>query len=92
MALAHTEKLAALQFASIQNYTKTGLEFWKASLNVKDSDSFKEFTGQQQELAKELAEKVAQDAKEIMELGNGYTTQARKIIEDNVAEVNKTSA
>ncbi len=92
LALKNTEKLAKMQIASLESFTKVVLENWKAGLAVKDSESLQEFAGAQQTHAQEVAKKVAANAKEIMEIGNGYTTQARKIIEGNVAELTKKAA
>ena len=87
LALENTEKLVNMQIASMQSYTMLGLENWKSALEVTDVASLQEYAGKQREMAQVMTRKLAEDAKAVAELGNGYFAEARKIVQNGVSAV-----
>ncbi len=92
LAIKNTEKLVKMQIANLQSYSKLGIDSWKAALDVKDAESFQAYAEKQREVMQDAAKKVAEDVKAVAELGNVYTSEARKIWQDSVSEVSKKAA
>ncbi len=89
LAIKNTEKLVKMQVANLQSYSKLGMDSWKAALDVKDAESFQAYAEKQRQVMQDTAKKVAEDAKIVAELSNGYASEARKIFQDSVNEVSK---
>lgn len=92
LVLKNAEKLLDMQIASMKSYSKLGLDSWKAALDVSDVASFQDYAGRQREMTQVVMKQVAEDAKAVAEMGNGYFAEARKIVQDGVAAVNPKAA
>ncbi|MDH3694203.1 MAG: phasin family protein [Gammaproteobacteria bacterium] len=92
LAIKNTEKLVKMQIANMQSYSKLGMDSWKAALEVKDADSFQAYAEKQREVMQDTAKKLTEDAKEVAELGNVYSNEARKIFQDSVKEASTKAA
>ncbi|MBI2380753.1 MAG: phasin family protein [Gammaproteobacteria bacterium] len=80
---AHVEKLAKLQIATFNEYADLGLKQFKDAVAVKDLESFQGYaTAQFQGIAK-LNQKVLDDSKKFVDLGNSLKDELTKLAEEN---------
>lgn len=92
LALKNAEKFVEMQIASFKSYSQLGLDSWKAALDVSDVASLQDYAGKQREMTQVVMKKMAEDAKAVAELGNGYFAEARKIVQDGVSAVTPRAA
>lgn len=84
LGVANVEKLAALQIKSIEVYSNLAISQLKAALSVQDIEGLKTYLADQQEVVKTVSEKLASDAKSVVELGEKFTAEAQKVAEETL--------
>ena len=82
-----TEKLVKIQVSAVQGYAKLAIAHWRAALEVKDTNSMKDFISKHRDYVETVAEKAVKDASAVMELGNGYVADVQKGLKDNAEKV-----
>lgn len=92
LAVAQFEKLAALQMASLQEYTTIGLAQMKSVSAVQDIGGVQDYLAQQNEVLKNVGEKFAADARALMELSKEFGDEAQQIARDSMASVTRNAA
>jgi len=92
LALANAERLVEMQVQSIRDYADVALDNWKAALAVKDIDGAQKYFAKQNEVAQEVAKKLASDAKVVVELGQEYMTEVQKVVTNNFDKAVKKAA
>jgi phasin family protein len=84
LVIEASEKALALHVASVQKLAKIGFDNWNAVFNIKSADDVKVYAEKQQVVAKEVAEIVTVDVREIGELNQHFLEDSRKLAEDNI--------
>ena len=86
LALGNLEKLVELQLASIKSYTDLTLAQLQAAADAKDIEDVRALIARQQEIAQTVADKLAADTKNVMELGNNYVSQVQSIAKESAEQ------
>ena len=92
LAVAQFEKLAALQMASLQEYTSIGLAQMKSVSAVQDLGGVQDYLAQQNEVLKNVGEKFSADARALMELSKEFSDEAQQIARDSMESATRNAA
>lgn len=87
LAVAEVEKLAALQLATLQNYSVLGINQLKGAAAVNDLDSLKVYLSKQPELLKSVGEKMVADAQALTKIGVEFGVEAQKVMQGGLVAV-----
>lgn len=91
LAVTNIEKLVSFQMNAMQTYVDMGLEQLKAAAEVNSPQTFQSFWSKQVEMSNVLRQKVLDDTKALVDLGNGMKDEFTKLAEDNVKEVSQAA-
>ncbi len=89
LAVINLEKLVSFQMTALQSYVDLGLEQIKAAAEVNSPQTLQAFWSKQVEVANVLRQKMLDDTKALVDLGNGMKDEITKLAEDNVKEISK---
>lgn len=92
LIFSNTEKLVALQLASVQSYSELGFANLKELVEINDVDAFKDYMGKHMEFLKQVNERFVDDAKAVAELGNEFTAEVHKIGQESVKAASEKAA
>jgi phasin family protein len=92
LVVANTEKVAALQLATLQSYADLGISHLKAAADVQDAKGAQGFIAKNGELAKLVGEKVAADAKAFGQLGTQFNAEVQKLVQESLKVVTVKAA
>jgi phasin family protein len=84
LVVDNTEKLVALQLASLQSYFTLAFSQLKAALEVDDAEAFQKYIAKQNELVKSVGEQFAADAQKVVKLGSDLSAKALKLGQESV--------
>jgi phasin family protein len=87
LLVANTEKVAALQLATLQSYADLGISHLKAAADVQDPKGAQAFIAKNGDLAKLVGEKVAADAKAFGQLGTQFNAEVQKLVQESLKGV-----
>lgn len=73
-----------LQMASMQAYTKIGMENVKAGLKVRTVDDMASYAEMQKELAQKTSDMMMSDAKAMAAMGNKFMESSKTMMEGNM--------
>ncbi len=89
LAVAQLERLVSFQMSTFQSYVDFGLEQIKSAAEINSPQSMQAFWSKQGEAGSVLRQKMLDDAKALVDLGNGMKDEFTKLAEDNVKEASK---
>lgn len=92
LTLDYTEKLVAAQFDAAKAYSDAGLSQARAVLDVKDAEGLRAYAEGQQKTAKELTERLKDDAEKVVAMNQEFVQQSQKLAEDNLKAASKATA
>jgi phasin family protein len=92
LVIDNTEKLVALQLASVQNYFTLAFSQLKAALEVDDAEALQKYIVKQNELVKSVGERFANDAQKVVELGRDLSAKALKLGQKSAKAVTQKAA
>ncbi len=92
LTVAHIEKLAGLQIASLQEYAELGLGQFRVAASMNDASDVQDYVRSQSEFAKTIGEKLLADSRACAELGKEFTESAQKIARESVSSVTAKAA
>lgn len=92
LTLDYTEKLVAAQFDAAKTYSDAGLSQARAVLDVKDAEGLRAYAEGQQKTAKELTERLKNDAEKVVAMNQEFVQQSQKLAEDNLKAASKATA
>ena len=92
LVVDNTEKLVALQLASVQSYMALGFSQLKAALEVNDEEAFQKYIAKQNDLIKNISDRFAGDAKAVAELSSDFGAKALELGQESVKAVAKDAA
>ena len=87
LSLSNSEKLFALQMEITQSYIRLGVEQMKALFEVKDAESLQAFVNSQDDVAKNVGEKMIADAKAVADLGAEFNAETQKLTRESLRVV-----
>jgi phasin family protein len=92
LVVDNTEKLVALQLASLQSYVALAFSQLKEALEVDDAETFQKYIAKQNELVKSVGERFAGDTMTVVELGRDLSAKALKLSQESVEAVTQKAA
>ncbi len=92
LTLANVERLVDLNIESVRKYADAVLGSWKDALAISDLESGQKYIAKQGKVAQEVVKNLADDAKVVAEIGQGYASDVQKVVAENVANVTKKVA
>ena len=92
LAVSHLEKLVALNLESAKAYADLGISQLKAVGEVQDFDGLQGLMSKQNEVVKQVGEKLAADARAVVELSKAFNTDAQKLAKESLSAVNLKAA
>lgn len=91
LAVAQLERLVSFQMSTLQSYVDLGLEQMKSAAEINGPQSLQAFWSKQVEVGSALRQKLLDDTKTLVDLGNGMKDEFTKLAEDNVKEFTKAA-
>ncbi|MCG6659031.1 phasin family protein [Halomonas campisalis] len=91
LSVDFTEKLVNAQLDATKAYTDTGLAQVRNLLNVKDAEGLRSYLEGQQNVAKELTERLKGDAEKVVSLQQDFVQQSQKLAESNVKQAQEAA-
>ncbi|MCW4150648.1 phasin family protein [Halomonas sp. 18H] len=89
LSMDYTEKLANAQLDAGKAYTDTGLAQLRSLMEVKDAEGLKSYMEGQQQVAKDLTERLKGDADKVVALQQDFVKDSQKLTEENVKQSQK---
>ncbi len=91
LALNHIESVADAQYEAARNYTDIGVRQFRAALDIRSPQDLQAYVQGQQEVAREIGERVKGDAEKFVALNQEFVQRARSLSEENVKNVSKVA-
>lgn len=85
------EKLVHAQLDAVKSYTDTGLAQVRAFAAVKDAEGLRSYMEDQQNVAKELTERLKGDAEKVVALQQDFASESQKLTESSVKKATDTA-
>jgi phasin family protein len=92
LAVNHVEKLVELNLESVKAYAELGVSQLKAVSEVQDLDGLKSLMSTQNDVVKQFGEKLAADARAMVELNKAFNLDAQKLAKENMNAVSAKAA
>ena len=92
LAISHMEKLVSLNLESSKAYAELALAQLKAVSEVQDLDGLQSLVGRQNDVVKQVGEKLAADARAVVELNKTFNMDARKLAKESLSAVSAKAA
>ncbi len=92
LAMSYAEKMIEAQMSAAKTYSEIGLNQARAALDIKDSSALQAYAQEQQEVAKDLTERVKGDAEKVVAMNQDFVNEARKLVESNVKTASETAS
>jgi len=89
LSVDYTEKLFNAQLDAGKAYTDTGLAQLRSLMEVKDAEGLKNYMEGQQQVAKDLTERLKGDADKVVALQQDFVKDSQKLTEENVKQSQK---
>ncbi|MBB3191359.1 phasin family protein [Halomonas cerina] len=86
LSVDYTEKLVNAQLEAGKAYTDTGLAQLRNLLSVKDAEGLRSYLEGQQKVAKDLTERLKDDAQKVAALQQDFVQQSQKLTEESVKQ------
>lgn len=87
LSINHAESLVNTQIEAAKAYTDLGLRQARSALDIKAPQDVQSYVQGQQEVAKELGERVKGDAEKVVELNRKFAEEAQKLTQQNAQNV-----
>ncbi|SFU65762.1 phasin family protein [Halomonas korlensis] len=89
LSVDYTEKLINAQLDAGKAYSDTSLAQLRNLMNVKDAEGLREYMEGQQQVAKDLTERLKGDAEKVVALQQDFVKDSQKLTEENVKQSQK---
>lgn len=91
LSVDYTEKLVNAQLDAGKAYSDTSLAQLRNLVNVKDAAGLRDYMEGQQQVAKDLTERLKGDAEKVVALQQDFVQQSQKLTEENVKQTQKAA-
>ena len=91
LSVDYTEKLVNAQLEATKAYTDTSLAQLRSLVEVKDAEGLKGYMEGQQQVAKELTERLKGDAEKVVALQQEYAQESQKLTEGSVKQAQESA-
>lgn len=86
LTIDYAEKMLNAQVEANQAYAETGINQLRQLTSVKDPQGLRNYMEDQQQVVKQLAERVKGDADKVVSLQQDYFKKSQKLTEENVKQ------
>lgn len=86
LTIDYAEKMLNAQVEASQAYAETGINQLRQLTSVKDPQGLRNYMEGQQQVVKQLAERVKGDADKVVSLQQDYFKKSQKLTEENVKQ------
>ncbi|MBS9405506.1 phasin family protein [Halomonas sp. TRM85114] len=91
LSVDYTEKLVNAQLDAGKAYSDTSLAQLRNLMNVKDAEGLREYMEGQQQVAKDLTERLKGDAEKVVALQQDFVKDSQKLTEENAKQTQKAA-
>jgi phasin family protein len=86
-AIAHAEKIVAIQLESLEAHTNLGIGHLKAAAEVNGPSSFMSHLVKQGKYATKVGEQVVSDVQKLSQLGGDFVEQAQSVAQEEARAI-----
>ncbi|MDR5902792.1 phasin family protein [Halomonas icarae] len=90
LSVDYTEKLVNAQLEATKAYTDLNLAQLRRLTEVKDAEGLKSYVEGQQDVAKQLSERLKGDAEKVVALQQQFVQESQKLTEGNVKQAQES--
>ncbi|MDT0500556.1 MULTISPECIES: phasin family protein [unclassified Halomonas] len=90
LSVDYTEKLVNAQLEATRAYTDLNLAQLRRLVEVKDAEGLKRYVEGQQDVAKQLTERLKGDAEKVVALQQEFVQESQKLTEGNVKQAQES--
>lgn len=90
LMVENIEKMTEFQLNSIKSYADMSIDQMKKATEVKDADSFRNFSSTQTEVAASVNKKIMEDAKSLADIANDFKSQIETVWKESTTAATKT--
>ncbi|WP_240724890.1 phasin family protein [Onishia niordana] len=91
MSLDYSEKLVGAQLDAFKAYSDASLSQARAAMDIKDAEGLRSYIEGQQNTAKDLGERVKNDAEKVVALNQDFAQQSQKLVESSVKSASQAA-
>ncbi|MBB3189878.1 phasin family protein [Halomonas cerina] len=91
LSVDYTEKLVNAQLEATKTYADTGLAQLRSLVEVKDAEGLKSYLEGQQEVAKDLTERLKGDSEKVVALQQEFVQESQKLTESSVKRAQESA-
>lgn len=91
LSVDFTEKMVNAQLDATKAYTDTNLAQLRKLVEVKDAEGLKSYLEGQQDVAKELTERLKDDAEKVTALQQEFAQESQKLTESSVKQAQESA-
>jgi phasin family protein len=91
LSVDYTEKLVNAQLEATKAYADTNLAQLRSLVEVKDAEGLKSYLEGQQQVAKELSERMKGDAEKVVALQQEFVQESQKLTEGSVKQAQESA-
>lgn len=91
LGINHAESLVSTQVEAAKAYTDLGMRQARAALDIQQPQDVQSYVQGQQEVVKELGERVKGDAEKVVELNRQFAEKAQELTKENAEKAQKAA-
>lgn len=91
LSVDYTEKLVNAQYEATKAYADASLAQLRGLLNIQDAAGLRSYLEGQQQVAKDLGERLKGDAEKVVALNQDFFQQSQKLAESNLKQAQAAS-
>jgi phasin family protein len=80
LTVKNFETVVAMQLKNVEENTRIGIEQAKTAASINDADGWKGYLQAQAEITQQYNDRMVESARNVVELGNAYTTEIQRIV------------
>jgi len=80
LTVKNIETVVDMQLKNVEETAKVGLEQVKGVSAINDADSWKSYLNTQAEVTQQFNERLVENARTVVELGNAFTNEVQQIV------------
>ncbi|UYG05906.1 phasin family protein [Halomonas sp. LR3S48] len=92
LSIDYTEKLLSAQLDTAKAYADTGLAQARGLLDVRDADGLRSYFEGQQQVAKDMTERLKGDAEKVVSLNQDFLQQSQKLAESSLKQTQQATS
>ncbi|MCP1677114.1 phasin family protein [Natronocella acetinitrilica] len=91
LALSHAETIFNIQLEAARAHSDIGIKRARAALELRTPEDVQAYIKDQQEVGREIGERVKSDAEKLVSLNQEFVQKARSLSEESAGNLNKAA-